>query len=94
LGHGNLSPHNYCQTGSAWLVHVSVDTTNIYAEIDLETKAKVLAKCDFSEKHKTNRRWANDPELMALLHFVAKNLCDFNCVLSPGSEQHSVLGTT
>ena len=28
-----------------WLGHVSVDTTNIYAEIDLEMKAKALAKC-------------------------------------------------
>lgn len=29
-----------------WLGHVSLDTTNIYAEIDLETKAKALATCD------------------------------------------------
>lgn len=29
----------------AWLGHVSVDTTNVYAEIDLDTKAKALAKC-------------------------------------------------
>jgi integrase/recombinase XerD len=28
----------------AWLGHVSLDTTNIYAETDLETKAKALAK--------------------------------------------------
>jgi integrase/recombinase XerD len=28
----------------AWLGHVSLDTTNIYAEIDLEMKAKALAK--------------------------------------------------
>jgi site-specific recombinase XerD len=55
-------------TVRAWLGHVSVDTTNIYAEIDLETKAKALDKCDVTEKHKTNRRWANDPELMAFLH--------------------------
>lgn len=27
----------------AWLEHVSLDTTNIYAEIDLEMKAKALA---------------------------------------------------
>jgi site-specific recombinase XerD len=31
-------------TVRAWLGHVSLDTTNIYAEIDLETKAKALAK--------------------------------------------------
>jgi site-specific recombinase XerD len=30
----------------AWLGHVSIDTTNIYAEIDLEMKAKALAHCE------------------------------------------------
>jgi len=29
----------------AWLGHVSLDTTNIYAETDLEMKAKALAMC-------------------------------------------------
>jgi len=29
----------------AWLGHVSLNTTNIYAETDLETKAKALASC-------------------------------------------------
>jgi integrase/recombinase XerD len=29
----------------AWLGHVSVDTTNMYAEVDLETKAQMLAAC-------------------------------------------------
>lgn len=33
-------------TVRAWLGHVSVDTTNIYAETDLETKAKALAACE------------------------------------------------
>jgi integrase/recombinase XerD len=30
-------------TVRAWLGHVSLDTTNVYAEIDLETKARALA---------------------------------------------------
>jgi site-specific recombinase XerD len=30
----------------AWLGHVSLDTTNIYAETDLAMKAKALAACD------------------------------------------------
>ncbi len=30
----------------AWLGHVSVDTTNIYAEVDLEMKAKALGACE------------------------------------------------
>ena len=33
----------------AWLGHVSLDTTNIYAEIDLEMKAKAMALCDAAE---------------------------------------------
>ena len=54
-------------TVRAWLGHVSLNTTNIYAEIDLETKAKALAKCDVTDDHKKNSRWSNDPELMAFL---------------------------
>ena len=54
-------------TVRAWLGHVSIDTTNIYAETDLETKAKALAKCDVTNNHPSSRRWANDPELMAFL---------------------------
>ena len=30
----------------AWLGHVSLNTTNIYAEVDLEMKAKALAHCE------------------------------------------------
>jgi len=29
-----------------WLGHVSVDTTNVYAETDLATRARALAACD------------------------------------------------
>jgi integrase/recombinase XerD len=32
----------------AWLGHVSLDTTNIYAEVDLEMKAKALASVDIA----------------------------------------------
>ena len=27
----------------AWLGHVSIDTTNVYAEVDLETKAQMAS---------------------------------------------------
>jgi len=37
------------------------------SEIDLETKAKALAKCEIAGDHKTHRRWAKDPELIAFL---------------------------
>ena len=33
----------------AWLGHARIDTTNIYAEISVETKAKALALCDPGE---------------------------------------------
>jgi len=54
-------------TVRAWLGHVSLDTTNIYAEIDLETKAKALAKCEVSAASEPKSRWREDPGLMAFL---------------------------
>lgn len=50
----------------AWLGHVSLDTTNIYAETDLEMKAKALASCEVKETKRT-RRWAEDKGLMTFL---------------------------
>ena len=41
----------------AWLGHVSLNTTNFYAEIDLEMKAKALASCEVKETKRT-KRWA------------------------------------
>ncbi|MFZ0707414.1 MAG: tyrosine-type recombinase/integrase [Candidatus Korobacteraceae bacterium] len=41
----------------AWLGHVSLDKTNIYAEIDLAIKAKALAACDLgSDRRKMKKR--------------------------------------
>jgi integrase/recombinase XerD len=54
-------------TVRAWLGHVSIDTTNIYAEIDLETKANALAKLAIPSDRKASRRWGKDPALMAFL---------------------------
>lgn len=50
----------------AWLGHVSLDTTNIYAEVDLEMKAKALAHCDITEVRPI-RPWRTNPKLMAFL---------------------------
>jgi site-specific recombinase XerD len=50
----------------AWLGHVSLSTTNIYAEVDLEMKAKALATCEVAEK-KPAKRWSQDRDLMAFL---------------------------
>ena len=50
----------------AWLGHASIDTTNIYAEIDLEMKAKALALCDAAEPG-PHRPWKEKKGLMAFL---------------------------
>jgi integrase/recombinase XerD len=49
----------------AWLGHVSLNTTNIYAEVDLETKARALAACSPDEKPQA--RWRKQPEVMEFL---------------------------
>lgn len=50
----------------AWLGHVSINTTNIYAEINLEMKAKALACCEV-EKKKMPTHWKNNKDLMTFL---------------------------
>ncbi len=51
----------------AWLGHVSLDTTHIYAEVDLEMKAKALAQCEIPESATGAEHWSNNSELMAFL---------------------------
>ena len=53
----------------AWLGHVSLDTTNIYAEIDLEMKAKAMALCDAGEPA-TDRPWKEDKGVIAFLNAI------------------------
>lgn len=50
----------------AWLGHVSLNTTNIYAETDLEMKAKALAQCEVMEPHST-APWREDKSLITFL---------------------------
>lgn len=50
----------------AWLGHVSLTTTNIYAETDLEMKAKALAHCEVKAAPR-RKRWRDDPGLMVFL---------------------------
>ena len=50
----------------AWLGHVSLETTNIYAEIDLGMKARAMALCDAAEPG-PERPWKEDAGLMAFL---------------------------
>jgi integrase/recombinase XerD len=51
----------------AWLGHVSLDTTNIYAEVDLEMKAKALAHCDPPNGPAKTKSWHRNPGLIAFL---------------------------
>ncbi len=52
----------------AWLGHVSLDTTNIYAETDLASKAKALAACDPGGGYRRiKKKWRDDPGLMEFL---------------------------
>lgn len=54
----------------AWLGHVSLETTNRYAEVDLHMKAKALATCAVNLREKKADRapvWRKDRDLMAFL---------------------------
>jgi site-specific recombinase XerD len=55
----------------AWLGHVSLETTNRYAEVDLEMKAKALAACAISESNRSGNPSAaarrKPQDLMAFL---------------------------
>lgn len=50
----------------AWLGHVSISTTNIYAEIDLTLKANAVAVCEVGQP-RPSRSWKEDKDLMAFL---------------------------
>ena len=50
----------------AWLGHVSISTTNIYAEIDLTLKANAVALCEVGQPRPA-RSWKEDKDLMAFL---------------------------
>lgn len=51
----------------AWLGHVSLTTTNIYAETDLEMKAKALARCEVTGSRNRPKHWRDDAGVMAFL---------------------------
>ena len=50
----------------AWLGHAKLSTTNIYSEIDVETKAKAIARCDESEST-PSAPWRDRKDLMQFL---------------------------
>ena len=82
LAHKRISPHIIRHTTAthllragvdintirAWLGHVSIDTTNIYAEVDLERKAQMLTHTNaLTTATVSKRSWKNNPSLMAFL---------------------------
>lgn len=50
----------------AWLGHVSINTTNIYVEVDLEMKAKALACCEVAD-NKLKKHWRDNKDTMSFL---------------------------
>lgn len=50
-----------------WLGHVSINTTNIYAETDLETRSRALATCTICDTAETKKHWRSQPGLMEFL---------------------------
>jgi site-specific recombinase XerD len=80
LANKRVSPHTIRHTSAthllragvdintirAWLGHVSIDTTSMYAETDLETKAKALAHCEVRETQRRTR-WRDDADLLSFL---------------------------
>jgi len=50
----------------AWLGHVCLSTTNVYAEVDLEMKAKALGTCEIKDG-KRKKPWRKKPAIMEFL---------------------------
>jgi site-specific recombinase XerD len=83
LGGKRISPHvirhstatHLLQSGvdintiRAWLGHVSLDTTGIYAETDLATKKRALATLDRgrARSRRTAGSWSRKPDVMEFL---------------------------
>ncbi len=53
----------------AWLGHVSINTTNIYAEVNLEMRANALECCEIVSNQK-QKRWCENEELMNFLDSI------------------------
>lgn len=66
---GRLDQHNQrLLTGQgSWPVNGHLATTNVYAEVDLEMKAKALTRCEVEEAGQAQKPWREDKGLMELL---------------------------
>lgn len=61
-----LKPGVNINTIRAWLGHVSLNTTNIYAEADLEMQAKAHAQWEI-EGDVVTSQWRENTDLMEFL---------------------------
>ncbi len=53
----------------AWLGHVSVNTTNIYAEVDLRMKAQAVKICKVNDKP-VKKQWKKNKDLLDFLNNI------------------------
>jgi hypothetical protein len=51
----------------SWLGHVSLDTTNLYAQANLDTKRKALERLEASSKTSRVPRWKRNASVLAWL---------------------------
>ena len=77
-----VSPHTFRHTAAvhllaagvdvtvirSWLGHEHLDTTNIYARTNIETKRNALESIDKSSRPVGPPRWKRDADLMAWLN--------------------------
>ena len=54
----------------AWLGHVSLKTTNIYAEVDMEMKTKALAHCEIMKDSSSSKKKWHSEETMEFLKAI------------------------
>ena len=52
----------------SWLGHVSLDTTNHYAQANLETKRKALERLEYPSRRRKPPSWKRDESVLAWLH--------------------------
>jgi len=50
-----------------WLGHASINTTNVYAEVDLDAKAKALAACSPGKAARSPLPWKPAAGVMEFL---------------------------
>lgn len=76
-----ISPHTWRHTAAvhliaakvdpaiirSWLGHASLDTTNLYAEANLETKRRAIEQVDGTVRPSKPPRWKRDQDLLAWL---------------------------